>query len=140
MQKLFSAFPDGRPGFGLLLLRGLVSATLIAQTIAHITTASNVSVLNLAVVAIAFILAGCLLAGFLTPIIAMIIGLGAISFALIGLPLPIQYPFGTIYTLFNVIVLSAVILLLGPGAFSFDARMFGRREIRIPAVSHPVIK
>ena len=29
---------------------------------------------------------------------------------------------------------------LGPGAFSFDARMFGRREIRIPAVPQPINK
>jgi hypothetical protein len=32
----------------------------------------------------------------------------------------------------NVIVQTTVIALLGPGAFSIDARMFGRREILIP--------
>jgi hypothetical protein len=30
------------------------------------------------------------------------------------------------------IVLTTAIALLGPGAFSIDARMFGRREILIP--------
>jgi len=30
------------------------------------------------------------------------------------------------------VVLAIVIALLGPGAFSVDARMFGRREILIP--------
>jgi hypothetical protein len=35
-------------------------------------------------------------------------------------------------TVLNVIVEAAVIGLLGPGAFSIDARMFGRREILIP--------
>ena len=78
--------------------------------------------------------------GFLTPIAATVIGLGAITFSVLGLPLPVQYPFDTTHTLVDVIVLSVVILLLGPGAFSFDARMFGRREIRIPAVSHPKSK
>lgn len=81
-------------------------------------------------------IAGCLLVGFLTPIITVIIGVGAIGFALSGLPLPIQYFFDTAHTLVDVIVLAAVILLLGPGAFSFDARMFGRREIRIPPVTN----
>ena len=31
--------------------------------------------------------------------------------------------------------LKSMIALLGPGAFSFDARLFGRREIFIPAQS-----
>jgi hypothetical protein len=31
--------------------------------------------------------------------------------------------------------LAIAISLLGPGAFSFDARIFGRREIRIPPLT-----
>jgi len=30
------------------------------------------------------------------------------------------------------VILAAAIALLGPGAFSLDARLFGRREIVIP--------
>jgi hypothetical protein len=30
------------------------------------------------------------------------------------------------------IVMAATVLLLGPGAFSLDSRLFGRREIVIP--------
>jgi uncharacterized membrane protein YphA (DoxX/SURF4 family) len=33
---------------------------------------------------------------------------------------------------FNLAAISAAIFFLGPGAFSFDARLFGRREIFIP--------
>jgi uncharacterized membrane protein YphA (DoxX/SURF4 family) len=33
---------------------------------------------------------------------------------------------------FNMAAISAALLLLGPGAFSLDARLFGRREIIIP--------
>jgi uncharacterized membrane protein YphA (DoxX/SURF4 family) len=33
---------------------------------------------------------------------------------------------------FNLAVISAALVLLGPGAFSLDARLFGRREIIIP--------
>ncbi len=122
----------------MLLLRGLVSVTLVTQAVAQLTT--GVSLLNLCVAGIALLIAGCLLVGFLTPIVAIVIGLGAVLLAFLDLSLPIQSPFGTLQTLLNVIVLSVVIFFLGPGAFSFDARMFGRREIRIPAVPQPINK
>jgi uncharacterized membrane protein YphA (DoxX/SURF4 family) len=134
LQKLFCTFPDGRPGFGLLLLRGLVSITLVTQAIAQLTTA-NVG-LNVCVACFELLIAACLLVGFLTPVVAIVVGLGAISLAFLDVPSPVQYPFDTLHTLINVIVLSVVIFFLGPGAFSFDARMFGRREIRIPAMPH----
>ena len=35
-------------------------------------------------------------------------------------------------TAFNLAAISAALVLLGPGAFSLDARLFGRREIVIP--------
>jgi hypothetical protein len=34
-------------------------------------------------------------------------------------------------------VMSIAITLLGPGAFSLDAHLFGRREIIIPGASRP---
>ena len=115
-----------------------MSVTLVTQAVAQLTT--GVSLLNLCVAGIALLIAGCLLVGFLTPIVAIVIGLGAVLFAFLDFSLPIQSPVGTLQTLLNVIVLSAVIFFLGPGAFSFDARMFGRREIRIPAVPQPINK
>ena len=111
---------------------------LVTQAVAQLTT--GVSLLNLCVAGIALLIVSCLLVGFLTPIVAIVIGLGAVLFAFLDFSLPIQSPFGTLQTLLNVIVLSAVIFFLGPGAFSFDARMFGRREIRIPAVPQSINK
>ena len=124
MQKLFSAFPGGWPGLGLLLLRALVGVTLIAQSLTYIGS-TKLSALSWVVTALILIIASCLLVGFMTPIAAMIIGLGAIALALSSL-------FQTNQTLLDVIVLTIAIALLGPGAFSIDARMFGRREILIP--------
>ena len=124
MQKLFSAFPGGWPGLGLLLLRALVGVTLIAQSLTYIGS-TKLSALSWVVTALVLIIASCLLVGFMTPIAAMIIGLGAIALALSSL-------FQTNQTLLDVIVLTIAIALLGPGAFSIDARMFGRREILIP--------
>ena len=124
MQKLFSAFPGGWPGLGLLLLRALVGVTLIAQIVAYVGS-TKLSVLGCVVTALVLIIASCLLAGFMTPIAAIVIGLGAIALAVSSL-------LDTNQTLLNVIVLTTAIALLGPGAFSIDARMFGRREILIP--------
>jgi hypothetical protein len=69
--------------------------------------------------------AACLLAGFMTPLIAATIAIGGSVLAVSGLlPLPVE-----------VIILAIIIALLGPGAFSLDARMFGRREILFPNTS-----
>ena len=124
MQKLFSAFPGGWPGLGLLLLRALVGVTLIAQIVAYVGS-TKLSMLSWVVTALVLIIASCLLVGFMTPVAAIVIGLGAIALAT-------SHVFETNQTLLNVIVLTIAIALLGPGAFSIDARMFGRREILIP--------
>jgi hypothetical protein len=124
VQKLFSAFPGGWPGLGLLLLRGLVGFTLIAPILSYLGS-TKLSGLSLVVTAFVLIITSCLLLGFMTPIAALIICFGAIALAISGL-------LETNQTFLNVIVLTTAIGLLGPGAFSIDARMFGRREIVIP--------
>lgn len=64
--------------------------------------------------------AGLLLLGFMTPLIAVVTGL--MSLAL----------FFSNYDGIEMVVLTSAIALLGPGAFSIDARMFGRRKVFIP--------
>ena len=123
MQKLFSAFPGGWPGLGLLLLRVLVGVTLIAQTLTYIESGKS-NPLSWLVAATVLIIASCLLVGFMTPIAAVVIGLATAALVIFTVN-PNQAGL-------NVIVLTTVIALLGPGAFSIDARMFGRREILIP--------
>ncbi len=93
MQRLFSTFPDGAPGLGLLLLRVAVAAALAVHTVTCLAERSHVTLGAWAVVALAAVGGVSLLAGLLTPL-----GIG----------------------------------LIGPGAFSLDAALFGRREITIP--------
>jgi hypothetical protein len=57
----------------------------------------------------------------MTPIVEVVIGL--ISFGL-GL---------STYDVIEMVMLTLVIALLGPGGFSIYARLFGRREVFIPA-------
>ena len=123
LQKLFSAFPGGWPGVGLLLLRVLVSVTVVTQTIAY-AAAAHLTVPAWAIVSLLLASGVCLLLGFLTPIAVGLIGLTSLGLAFSTAPYSIQD--------IEIAVLALVIALLGPGAFSIDARMFGRREILIP--------
>lgn len=79
---------------------------------------------------IAAMLGGVLmLVGFLTPLV------GAFLFA--GGLINTASLFSGFFEIFAApliygVVLAAAVILLGPGAFSLDARLFGRREIIIP--------
>jgi len=114
LQRFFSSFPDRWRGFGLLLLRVLVAVSVIVQTIAYLRAAETLAGWSIVVLLLAS--AACLLLGFVTPVAAVLIGLTSL------------YPLQDL----EIVVLAIVIALLGPGAFSVDARMFGRREILIP--------
>jgi uncharacterized membrane protein YphA (DoxX/SURF4 family) len=84
----------------------------------------------IAVVAIASGLS--LLAGFLTPIAGSLTMLGGLGVLLSWLSLPSvgQVEIKLITTM--VIVVAVAVVLLGPGALSLDAKLFGRHEIIIP--------
>ena len=114
LQRFFSAFPDRWRGFGLLLLRVLVAVSVTVQAIACLRAAETLAGWSIVVLLLAS--AACLLLGFVTPVAAVLIGLTSL------------YPLQDL----EIVVLAVVIALLGPGAFSIDARMFGRREILIP--------
>lgn len=109
---------------GLVLLRGFVGVLLISRTVPYVVQA-KVSQLGWLVIGFSLTCAACLLAGFMTPLIATTVAIGASLLAISGILSP---PFA-------VIVLAITVALLGPGAFSLDARMFGRREIFVPNTS-----
>jgi uncharacterized membrane protein YphA (DoxX/SURF4 family) len=73
-----------------------------------------------------------LLAGFLTPIAAALVGLAATGswISIIPEPHPNLFPSKLIVAFLAAVAVG--IVLVGPGAFSFDARLFGLREIIIP--------
>ena len=77
-----------------------------------------------------------LLIGFLTPIADTLIGIGCIGFWLSWFPSSTATIFDTRLSLVLAMCMTVAIILLGPGAFSLDARLFGRREIIIPPASH----
>jgi uncharacterized membrane protein YphA (DoxX/SURF4 family) len=73
-----------------------------------------------------------LLIGYLTPIAGAAVGLGAIGVELSLLPACASTLFDSRPAIVFAVTMLVAILLLGPGAFSLDARIFGRREIIIP--------
>jgi uncharacterized membrane protein YphA (DoxX/SURF4 family) len=78
-----------------------------------------------------------LLIGFLTPLAGIS---AAISYLVTGLKLffandPIACRGATLA--FCIGAISIALVLLGPGSFSLDARLFGRREIVIPEGHRP---
>jgi putative oxidoreductase len=126
LQRLFSTFASGWPGVGLLLLRLLTGGALIHFGIASVLAAPP-----------------------LTIVVLQIIGAGTGILLLVGLWTPVA---GTLAAVLNVwiafsrffshsgdpwipivqAVLGAVLAMVGPGAWSIDARLFGRKRIDMP--------
>ena len=119
MQRLFSTFPCGLPGAGLVLVRALAAIPLIQ---AGLLTASLPAPDLVAVV-----LAGAailLLVGLWTPIAGGLI-------AVVELGLAWSHPSDP-WTFVHFGILAAALAMLGPGGCSVDARLFGRKQIQIP--------
>jgi len=131
MQRLFSTFPDGRPGAGLLLLRGAIAGTLLVLGGPCLAHAGQADGWTLAVGLLATASGVSLLIGFLTPF-GVLAGLVALGLTLLrpgpGAPVLLNEKLAAVL----VVVVAAAVALLGPGALSVDARLFGRREISIP--------
>ena len=119
LQRLFSTFPNDWPGAGLLLLRLTAGLPLVIQGVSGIRGAPQSGAIVLAGAAV---VSGTLLViGLWTPVAAM---LGTLLEILLlfslsgskGMPIVLAS-------------LTASLVLLGPGAWSVDSRMFGRKRI-----------
>lgn len=73
-----------------------------------------------------------LLVGLLTPFACIAIGLCGACVALSAFQSASPREFAAGSSLLLEVVTAAALVLTGPGAFSLDARLFGRREIIIP--------
>ena len=74
--------------------------------------------------------------GFLTPVAGSLGMIGGLMIWLTIIPDCSSSLSHSSYSLFLMGVLTLEVLLVGPGAYSLDARIFGRREIVIPR-KHP---
>jgi len=113
-------FPTGLPGIALLLLRVVVTATFLLDGTAQGTLVGSPWTLVLYAS-----IAASLCLGALTPYSSiLIIILDLWTFHSISQ----KDPFHLAISMLN----SGILALLGPGAYSVDARIFGRRLITLP--------
>jgi uncharacterized membrane protein YphA (DoxX/SURF4 family) len=75
--------------------------------------------------------------GFLTPAAAALLALSTAGIALSWLPAPTPNLVAAPLSAVLLVTIDIAVALLGPGSFSVDSRLFGRREIIIPDVPHP---
>ena len=131
LQRFFSAFPGRGPGLGLLLLRVVVGVTAIAEGSRCVTDPGSPP-FTMWVIGLTAIVSGALLVvGLLTPCAGALVVVGSLAIAQPWLPAGTRnYPADPLASIFVALV-SAAIVPLGPGAFSLDAHLFGRREIVI---------
>lgn len=122
MQRLFSTFADGWPGGGILLLRLLAAGALINRGFAAISAgAFTVTV----VLEIGGAAAGLLMAGGLwTPVVGLLAGVLEMWLAFIQ-------P-GIQSSAILLAGLGISLAMIGPGAWSIDAQLYGRKQILPP--------
>jgi uncharacterized membrane protein YphA (DoxX/SURF4 family) len=138
LLRLFSIiFPGGGAGIGLLLLRAAVGLIAIMQGVVCLFGRDSPTFWPCVVGLLAFASGVALLLGLLTPVACIVVGLCNVSVALLWLPASLPNLFADHLSPLFLVIMAAGLVLTGPGAFSFDARLFGRREIIIPPVARP---
>jgi uncharacterized membrane protein YphA (DoxX/SURF4 family) len=115
----------------LLLLRAVSGTAIVVQGGFYLGEPGRT--LATWVVGLTALLVGSLiLVGFVTPVAGAAAGLGTVAAMLSLLPPSTKSVFDSTPSLIFGMTMLVTIVSVGPGAFSLDARMFGRREIIIP--------
>lgn len=122
LQRLFSTFANGLPGLGLMIQRFVTAAILVYGAITHLSLMPPAAPIDpqLADVGMGILL----LVGLWTPAVGALIASRQLWIALSGASDPL--------TPLILATLGATLAMIGPGAWSIDARLFGRREIKPP--------
>lgn len=119
MQRLFSTFANGWPGVGLLLQRVLAAILLVRFGIVDLTgTSPSPSMVPQIIGACVGVL---LLIGLWTPVVGVLIAVIEVGVAVTHQSAP--------WIPVILATLGATSAMIGPGAWSIDARLFGRKHI-----------
>jgi putative oxidoreductase len=131
LRRLFSTFATGLPGAGLLVMRLVAGVTLVLRAIGGLSGDLVIGPAPLLVLQIGPGL--LLLAGLWTPVAGTLVAIIQVLYLFLRTGDPwIHVLLGT---------LGAALALLGPGAWSVDARLFGWKRIDIrDRQSHPQVR
>jgi putative oxidoreductase len=125
VQRLFSTFADGSPGVGLLLLRLLTAGGLVYFGIEGIRESPVPLMIGLQGAGIA---AGILLAaGLFTPLAGTVAAIAKIGIAIARF----SSETGNAWIALTQVILAVALVMIGPGAYSIDARRFGRKHFNL---------
>lgn len=119
MRRLFSTFARGWPGLGLVIMRLAAGATLIVAAITGLRPGPSLEITILHLLAIA---GGILLVlGLWTPVAGSLVAIIQLwtVFSRAGDP----------WTKILLLALGLGLALVGPGAWSMDARLFGWKRL-----------
>jgi len=133
LRSTFPSFPDGRPGLGLLLLRATAGVALVSCGVIHFIAWQEASGLALILATLSLMCGLLLLFGLFNWLACSLGALISLAAALALIRVPVfNVLSATVSAVFTAII-AVALWCLGPGAYSFDARRHGRREIIIPA-------
>lgn len=118
MRRLFFTFASGPPGIGLLLLRLLAGGTIVGHNISVLQ--DGVAAYAAVFISVSIALGILIIIGLWTPIAGALIAASALYDAFTHHPDRIAISVG---------VLGVALALLGPGAWSVDARLFGWKRL-----------
>jgi hypothetical protein len=118
VRRLFSTFAHGWPGVGLLVMRLVGGTAFIARAVA---TLRSGPASDAAPAAIAIVAGLLLLSGLWTPVAGSLV-------AAIGIWCAFTHPGDPLASVL-LATIGAALALVGPGAWSVDARLFGWKRI-----------
>jgi len=131
LQRFFSSFPEGWPGLGLLILRLAVTLRILDGHFHR--DAWTHPALTVAVI----FLCMAIVIGLFTPLAGMIMAIVRLASCIVALLATDAQRTQHVCQSLETIMLCIGLALLGPGAYSFDARLFGPRKIVIPKGRRP---
>jgi putative oxidoreductase len=118
LQRLFSTFANSWPGFGLLIQRLSTGVALLHNGIAQMESpAAGLKIPEIT----GAVLGLFILAGLWTPVVGVLIAVVEVWLVLAG--------GSDIWMSLMLAVFGGTLAMIGPGAWSIDARLFGRKHI-----------